>query len=49
MRERKGVNLSGCGNKEDLEGIDGIEIMIRIYCMKKIKFQLIIKYKYKVK
>ena len=49
MRERKGVDLSGCGSKEDLEGIGGIEIMIRIYCMKKIKFQLIIKYKYKVK
>jgi len=37
IRERKGVDLGGWGNRENLEGIGGREAIIRIYCTKILK------------
>lgn len=34
-----GVDLGGCVNGEDLGGDGGGEIVIEIYCMKKVYFQ----------
>jgi hypothetical protein len=33
-RPRKGVDLDGGGSGEELRGVEGLKIVIRIYCMK---------------
>lgn len=40
MRDRRGVDLDGKGGEEELERVEGGEIVIRIYYMGKIHFQI---------
>lgn len=35
MADRKGVDLDGRGDMEELDGVEGREIIIRIYYMRK--------------
>lgn len=49
MRERKGVDLEGHGNEEDLGEAEGEETVIRIYCVKKNLFSMKKKTSIKIK
>jgi hypothetical protein len=40
MRDRKGVDSKGRGGREDLGGVGGGQIIIRLYCMKNKLFSI---------